>query len=64
MLHFYSVPSKPPIPPVTKKLGVPTKQPNLLICYDFHLGIFNEQKDLMFAIEIGLFSIGTIDVPT
>jgi hypothetical protein len=36
----------------------------MLICYGFHFGISNEKEDLMFAIEIGLFSIGTIVVPT
>jgi hypothetical protein len=49
---------------VTKKLGSPTKRPKVLVCYDFHFGIFDEEKDLMFAIKLGLFSIGTIVVPT
>jgi hypothetical protein len=49
---------------VTKKLGAPTKQPKVLICYDFHLMISNEKKDLMFDTELGLFSIGTIVVLT
>ncbi len=34
---------------VTKKLGAPTKHPEVLICYDFHFGIFDEKEDLMFA---------------
>jgi hypothetical protein len=45
--------------PITKKLEAATK---MLICYDFHFGIFDEEEDLMFAIELGLFSIGTIVV--
>jgi hypothetical protein len=48
----------------TKKLGAPTKCPKVLVCYDFHFGIFDEEKDLMFTIESGLFSIGTIVIPT
>jgi hypothetical protein len=36
----------------------------VLVCYDFHFGIFDEEEDLMFATELGLFSIGTIVVLT
>jgi len=32
----------------------------VLVCYDFHFGIFDKEEDLMFPIEPGLFSIGTI----
>jgi len=35
----------------TKKLGAPTKCPKILVCYDFHFGIYDEEEDLMFAIE-------------
>jgi hypothetical protein len=35
----------------------------MLVCYDFHYGIFDEKRDLMFAIEPKLFSIGTIILP-
>jgi hypothetical protein len=49
---------------VTTKLGAPTKQLEVLICYDFHLGIYDERKDLMFATKLGLFLIGTIVVTT
>jgi hypothetical protein len=49
---------------VTKKLRAANKQPKVLVCYDFHFGIFDEEKDLMFVIKVGLFSIGTIVVPT
>jgi hypothetical protein len=48
---------------VTKKLGTPTKHLEVLICYDFHYGIFDEEKDFMFATKPRLFSIGTIVVP-
>jgi hypothetical protein len=50
--------------PITKNLGAPTKHLKILICYDFHFGIFDEEEDLMFATKLGLFSIGTIIVPT
>jgi hypothetical protein len=29
--------------PITKKLGAPTKQLEVLVCYDFHFGIFDEE---------------------
>jgi hypothetical protein len=48
--------------PITKKLGVPTKHPKMLVCYAFHFGIFDEEENLMFATKLGLFSIGTIVV--
>jgi hypothetical protein len=50
--------------PITKKLGAPTKRLEVLVCYDFHFGISNEEEDLMFVIELGLLSIGSIVVPT
>ncbi len=34
---------------VTKKLGAPTKRPKILVCYEFHFGIFDKEEDLMFA---------------
>jgi hypothetical protein len=34
------------------------------MCYDFHFGISDEEKDVMFTIELNLFSIRTIIVPT
>jgi hypothetical protein len=49
--------------PITKKLGVQTKRPKVLICYDFHHGISNEEEDVMFATKLDLFSIRTIVVP-
>jgi hypothetical protein len=50
--------------PITKKLGTPTKCPKVLICYNFHSGIYDEKEDLMFATKPRLFSIGTIAIPT
>ncbi len=49
---------------VIKKLGTLTKHPKVLICYDFHFGIFYKEEDLMFATKPRLFSIGTIVIPT
>ncbi len=34
---------------VTKKLGAPTKCPKMLVGYDFHFGISNEEKDLFYS---------------
>jgi hypothetical protein len=50
--------------PITKKLGVQTKRPEVFVCYDFHSRISDNEKDVMFAIELDLFSMGTIVVPT
>jgi hypothetical protein len=41
---------------VTKKLGAPTKHLEVSICYVFHYGISDKEEDLMFAIELELFS--------
>jgi hypothetical protein len=49
---------------VTNKLGVQTKRPKVLFCYDFHYGITNDKKDVMFTIKLDLFSIGNITIPT
>ncbi len=49
--------------PITKKLGVQTKRPKVLICYDFHYGTSNEEGDVMFTTKLDLFSIRTIVVP-
>jgi len=45
---------------VTKKLSVQTKRLEVLVCYNFHFKIFNDKKDVMVAIKLDLFSIGTI----
>ncbi len=34
---------------VIKKLGVQTKRLEVLVCYDFHSRIFDEEEDVMFA---------------
>jgi hypothetical protein len=34
----------------------------VLLCYNYHNGIINE-KDIIFVIELELFSIGTISLP-
>jgi hypothetical protein len=49
---------------VFKKLRALTKHPKMLVCYDFHFGIFDKEEDLMFATKPRLFSIGTIVVLT
>jgi hypothetical protein len=49
---------------IINKLGTPTKRPKMLVCYDFHSGIFDKEEDLMFATEPKLCSIGTISIPT
>lgn len=46
-----------------KKLGVQTNQIEVLVCYDFQSGIFDEEDNLMFAIKPELFLIGTIAIP-
>jgi hypothetical protein len=35
--------------PIINKLGAPTKRLKVLVCYDFHFGISDEEEDLMFA---------------
>jgi hypothetical protein len=35
--------------PITKKLVVQTKRPKVLMCYDFHSGISDDEEDIMFA---------------
>jgi hypothetical protein len=40
---------------VTKKLGALTKCPKMLVCYDFHSGMFNEEEYLMLLIELICF---------
>jgi hypothetical protein len=33
------------------------------MCYDFHFGILDEKKDVMFVIKLNLFSIKIIIIP-
>jgi hypothetical protein len=42
------------------KLGVKTKRPQVLVCHDLMECLINEEEDLIFEIELELFSIGTI----
>ncbi len=42
---------------ITKKLGAPTKRLKVLVCYDFHLGMYDKEEDLMFVTKPILFSI-------
>jgi hypothetical protein len=35
----------------------------VLLCYDYRNGITDEEEDIIFAIELELFSIGTISLP-
>ncbi len=45
---------------VNRKLGVKTKRPPLLVCYDLMEGLIDEEEDLIFETKPKLFSIGTI----
>jgi hypothetical protein len=47
---------------VTKCLGGEVRKLEVLLCYDYQNGITNEKKDIAFAIEPKLFSIGTISL--
>jgi hypothetical protein len=49
---------------VIKKLNIQTKRQEVFVCYDFHYGIFDDEKDVMFATKLNLFSIITIVVTT
>jgi hypothetical protein len=41
-------------------LGIETKQPQVLVCYDLLERLTNEKEDLIFETKPELFSIGTI----
>ncbi len=47
---------------VNKNLGVETKRPQILVCYDMMEGLIDEEEDLIFETELELFSIGTITI--
>jgi len=38
------------------------RKPELLLCYDYHNGITDEEEDIIFVIEPKLFSIGIINL--
>jgi hypothetical protein len=48
---------------MTKHMGTNLKRPKVLLCFDYQNDITNEEKDLMFASELELFSIATIKMP-
>jgi len=48
---------------VTKHLRTNLKRLEVLLCFDYQNGITNEEKDMMFASELKLFSIGKISFP-
>ncbi len=45
---------------ITKHLGGEVRKPKMLMCYDYHNGIINEEEYIIFSIKPKLFSIGTI----
>jgi len=45
---------------VNRKLGIETKKPQVLICYDLLERLTNEEEDMIFEIKLELFSINTI----
>jgi hypothetical protein len=48
---------------VTKHLRTNLKRLEVLLCFDYQNDITNEEKDMMFANELELFSIGKISFP-
>jgi hypothetical protein len=44
------------------KLGAKTKRPQVFVCYDLMEGLTNEEKNIIFEIELELFSIGKITI--
>jgi len=47
---------------ITKCLGGEVRRPKVLLCYNYQNGITNEE-DIIFVIELKLFSRGTINLP-
>jgi hypothetical protein len=47
---------------VNKKLGGETTRPQVFVCYDLLEGLINGKEDLIFKIELKLFSIGIITI--
>jgi hypothetical protein len=43
-------------------LGGEARRPKVLLCYDYQNGITNEEEDIIFAIKLKLFPIGTINL--
>jgi hypothetical protein len=44
-------------------LGGEVRRLEVLLCYDYHNGITNEEEDIIFATELFFFSIRTISLP-
>ncbi len=51
------------IVPITKKLSIQTKWPEVLVYYDFHSKISDDEEDVIFATKSNMFSIRTIAIP-
>jgi hypothetical protein len=47
---------------IFKHLGSEVRRLEVLLCYNYHNGITDEEEDIIFAIELELFSIGTISL--
>jgi hypothetical protein len=45
---------------VNKKLGIETRRPQVLVCYNLMEWLIDEEEDLIFETKLELFSIGTI----
>jgi hypothetical protein len=45
---------------VNRKLGAKTRRPQIFVFYDLMEGLIDEEKDLIFEIELEMFSISTI----
>jgi hypothetical protein len=43
-------------------LGGEIRRPEKLLCYDYHNDIIDEEEDIIFVIELELFSIGIISL--
>jgi hypothetical protein len=48
---------------MTKHLGTNLKRPKVLLFFDYHNGIIDEEEDLMFISDPKLFFIGTTSLP-
>jgi hypothetical protein len=47
---------------ITKHFGGEVRRPKMLFCYDYQNGITYEKEDIIFVIELKLFSIRTINL--
>jgi hypothetical protein len=44
-------------------MGINLKRLKVLQCFDYHNGIIDQEEGLLFASELDLFFIGTINLP-